>query len=196
MMITNTFAPLTTVGLLGMLALGGCKEAAKGPGTASPSPAPASAPAPAAAPELTLSAEESAAFQPMLADYEALRALLANDKLEGLAAAAAGLGGKAAELGSRVPEAAKPRLDRLAASARALEKASAESIKAARLAFGELSREVVGLLAAAPALRQGRHVFECGMADGYQKWVQPGEELENPYMGQAMLACGSTTDWQ
>jgi threonine/homoserine/homoserine lactone efflux protein len=35
------------------------------------------------------------------------------------------------------------------------------------------------------------HVFECPMAKGYKRWVQPTDELENPYMGQEMLTCGS-----
>jgi hypothetical protein len=33
------------------------------------------------------------------------------------------------------------------------------------------------------------------MAQGYQKWVQRTETIENPYMGQSMLACGSKATW-
>ena len=143
----------------------------------------------------SLTTEQIAAFAPVLEDYERLRALLANDKLEGLAALSASISARATELGGSFPEAHKPRLGALAARSTELAKASADSMKATRLAFGELSRELVQLLAASDALKKGRHVFECGMADGYQKWVQPAEEIENPYMGQAMLTCGSASSW-
>jgi Cu(I)/Ag(I) efflux system membrane fusion protein len=65
----------------------------------------------------------------------------------------------------------------------------------ARSAFGDLSRAFVQLLAAAPPLRQGRHIFECPMAEGYQKWVQVSSEMANPYMGKKMLKCGSEATW-
>jgi hypothetical protein len=28
------------------------------------------------------------------------------------------------------------------------------------------------------------------MARGYQKWVQTGDDMANPYMGKRMLKCG------
>jgi Cu(I)/Ag(I) efflux system membrane fusion protein len=34
------------------------------------------------------------------------------------------------------------------------------------------------------------------MTKGYQKWFQRGEVLDNPYMGQAMLTCGSAAKWE
>lgn len=184
---------LTLVLVLPLVA--SCKDAPK---DSSPTPAaqPASKPAAAAPAEVTLSAEQAAALRPLLQDYESMRALLANDKTEGLGTLAKGLAERCSGLSSGAPEALRPHLQKLGAQARVLETASLESIKTARLVFGELSREVVGMLAASSSLREGLRVFECGMADGYQKWVQPGEELENPYMGQAMLACGSATSWE
>ena len=64
-----------------------------------------------------------------------------------------------------------------------------------RREFGALSRAVVTLLSEHEALAHGRYVFQCPMAQGYQKWVQTAEELENPYMGGRMLRCGSSSDW-
>jgi Cu(I)/Ag(I) efflux system membrane fusion protein len=33
------------------------------------------------------------------------------------------------------------------------------------------------------------------MVEGFSKWFQMTEQIENPYMGQRMLACGSESDW-
>jgi Cu(I)/Ag(I) efflux system membrane fusion protein len=64
-----------------------------------------------------------------------------------------------------------------------------------RRTFGDLSRAVVSLLSEHSTLARGRYVFQCPMAQGYQKWVQTGERLENPYMGGRMLRCGSSSEW-
>ena len=61
--------------------------------------------------------------------------------------------------------------------------------------FGEVSRAFVALLRAAPALQAGRHLFHCPMAQGFPKWVQTTEKMANPYMGKAMLECGSERPW-
>jgi len=63
--------------------------------------------------------------------------------------------------------------------------------KAARIAFGDLSRGVVAATAADVTLQPGRFLFECPMARGYQRWVQLEEKMANPYMGLRMLACGT-----
>jgi Cu(I)/Ag(I) efflux system membrane fusion protein len=68
---------------------------------------------------------------------------------------------------------------------------AAIDLKAVRLAFGVLSRGVVAVVAADPALQQGRFLFECPMAAGYQRWVQTAPSMMNPYMGRRMLECGS-----
>lgn len=73
--------------------------------------------------------------------------------------------------------------------------ASATDLKTARRALGELDRYLIALAAADPRLQQGWHVFRCPMADGFRKWFQRSPTLDNPYMGPAMLSCGSTTTW-
>ncbi len=73
---------------------------------------------------------------------------------------------------------------------------SAGDVEAARSAFGEVSRHVVALLAADRTLAEGKHVFECPMAAGYKKWIQPTAKLENPYMGTKMLSCGGESTWR
>lgn len=129
-------------------------------------------------------ANQPASPQTTLAAYESIRELLAKDQTVGLA-------DRAAEL-ERVARGAK--LDQVATAAASL-KGKAEDIDAARKAFGDVSRAVVELLVRDPKLRDGRHIFHCPMADGYQKWIQTSDKIENPYMGKKMLACGGKTDW-
>jgi len=119
---------------------------------------------------------------PLVAGYEALRERFASDDLEGGKAAAAAL--------SKVATAANEAS--VAASAEAIAKAA--DMAAARLAFGELSKAYLAVLAKKPELAQGLFAFRCPMAEGYQKWVQVDETLKNPYMGKKMLECGSKVD--
>ena len=89
---------------------------------------------------------------------------------------------------------AKKHLEGLAVASKALAE-GASDIDEARKGFGEVSRHVVALVASDAALKKGRHVFECSMAQGYGKWVQTEPDKKNPYMGKKMLACGSESDW-
>lgn len=128
-----------------------------------------------------------------LTGYEAMRERLAADDLAGAqphaAALAAALSKAAASAG-----ASQKALLALAESARAV--GVPAEIDAARLAFGELSRGVVGLLVDNPSLREGRFLFLCPMASGYKKWVQTSATLNNPYWGKRMLTCGTAqTSW-
>ena len=119
-----------------------------------------------------------------LADYERIRVLLAADEIKGVSEAAQALAASAT----------KASYTAVATSATKL--AAATEIEAARVAFGDVSREVVTLLAQDPALAKGQHVFECPMAKGYRKWIQPSQEMANPYMGKKMLACGGESTWK
>jgi Cu(I)/Ag(I) efflux system membrane fusion protein len=74
--------------------------------------------------------------------------------------------------------------------------AAAQDIQVARQAFGDTSNSLVRLTGADTALSEGRHLFRCPMAEGYQHWIQTSKERKNPYMGQNMLACGSNVEWQ
>ena len=73
--------------------------------------------------------------------------------------------------------------------------AEAEDLSAARVAFGEVSRGLMLLADRDPRLVEGWHVFACPMVISFAKWLQPADEMENPYMGQAMLKCGVASDW-
>jgi Cu(I)/Ag(I) efflux system membrane fusion protein len=72
--------------------------------------------------------------------------------------------------------------------------AGAADLESAREAFAELSRTLMALAALDPSLAEGRHAFSCPMTAGFDKWIQPSPEPENPYMGQAMSTCGVPAD--
>ena len=137
-------------------------------------PEPAATPKPEAKPA-------SPDFGDLFASYEACRALLTADKLEGVTDCAGKVAAAAKAAGQ--PE--------IAAKAEAMAGTAADDMAALRLAFGEVSKPLVALLGSSPDVASNYHVFECPMAKGYQRWVQPTATLENPYMGQKMLACGS-----
>lgn len=152
---------------------------------------PAAAPAPAKA---EAAAESAPQVEPVFAAYERARAQLADDQAD-VAAVAGELEKAARDAAAGAPAKAKPHLEALAGAAKQLGTTSGGDIEAIRLAYGDVSKHLVALVAAYPALGEKRHVFECPMAKGYQKWVQVEEEMANPYMGKAMLACGMKSKW-
>jgi Cu(I)/Ag(I) efflux system membrane fusion protein len=120
----------------------------------------------------------------VLAAYERARSLLAADTIDGLAIVA------------RDIEAAAKSAGYADIAQTAAHLAAQTSLEVARTKFGDLSRHLVALLAKDPSLARGQHVFECPMVTGYAKWIQPTEDLQNPYMGKRMLACGGESTWQ
>ena len=140
-----------------------------------------------------LSPESRAAASEMLSAYEGLRAELAADAVARLPALAERLERAAGALERGGPASLKPHAVALAAGARQIREH--KEIERARMTFGEVTRGLMAILAIEPSLRQGRKVFECPMARGYKKWVQTSPRIENPYMGKAMLECGSESDW-
>ena len=150
--------------------------------------APAEVPAEVQA-ESPPSADETFA-KAVMTPYEECRALLADDKAE-IADCAKAIASAATELHPKAPEAAKAHLTAIATAAEALAGVPADDMDALRLAFGDTSKPVVALLRASPESAKSYHLFECPMAKGYQRWVQPDAKLANPYMGARMLACGT-----
>lgn len=130
------------------------------------------------------------------AAYEAIRAQLAHDSIEGIAEYAHAVQQAVSEAGKGAvgapPEVTKP-LAQAAEEAEAL--AAAKDLKTARQPFGELSRQLVTLIERDPDLAQGLFLFKCPMAEGFAKWVQPSQQIENPYMGRSMSQCGEQLDF-
>lgn len=183
---------------------GGSGSAASGHGAAaSGSVASASAdkkparPSLPALPEQTYSEPVLASLRTGLEAYEELRNLLAQDTADGLSAPgnrlAAALHAGHSGLGD-APEDVKQRF--VAAADAASELGKPTSLDAARSRFSSLSEAVVSIVASDARLAKERHVYECPMVSGaFNKWLQTGERLENPYMGKKMLTCGSESTW-
>ncbi|QDE93952.1 efflux transporter periplasmic adaptor subunit [Myxococcus xanthus] len=148
----------------------------------------AGTPLPDAALEYTRAAFES---------YEAARALLAQDTVEGLEARAGALKAafqQAAEAAQGDGTPLKAWLQQGADGAAQL--ASAKDAEAARQHFARVSEALIALASADPRLQDGWHVFECPMVEGVNQWLQREPKLENPYMGRRMLACGTASEWR
>ncbi|MFO0748559.1 MAG: DUF3347 domain-containing protein [Myxococcota bacterium] len=118
---------------------------------------------------------------PVIAAYDVVREALASDDVAAAKAAAA-----------KLAAAAKDEAPKLVALAQAT--ADAASIEDVRKAFGELSKGLFETIKEKPALGEGLIAFRCPMTETYQKWVQLGRPLRNPYMGSKMLECGSKAD--
>lgn len=136
-----------------------------------------------------------AEVQKALGSYETIRAALAKDDTKDVAAAANQLAKSARAAASKVKAPSSEQLNAVATASEQLASKASGDIGEVRKAFGELSRPVVALVSAHPELQEGRHVFECPMAEGYKKWVQTKDTIDNPYMGKSMLECGAKTDW-
>ena len=149
----------------------------------------------AAAAELPLAVVE--ALRSALDAYEEARALLAADRMEGIAPVAArlaeGLRATGAAFGRPTTDIGHCLGEGVAAAERL---GDASDLEAARRAFGEVSRFLIAVAAVDPRVREGRHLFECPMTDTFELWMQPRSEIENPYMGRAMATCGVELEWR
>ncbi|QSQ23742.1 efflux RND transporter periplasmic adaptor subunit [Pyxidicoccus parkwayensis] len=133
-----------------------------------------------------------AAFQA----YEPTRALLARDTVEGLSPRAgeiaAALRAAADEVGSQRTDVA----DFLRKGAEAASRLGmAKDVAQARKHFAGVSQSLVSLAASDARIRDDWNLFECPMAEGFNKWFQREPRLDNPYMGQRMAACGAPSEW-
>jgi Cu(I)/Ag(I) efflux system membrane fusion protein len=186
---------LVTTLLGSMLAIAGCsKENTDKGATAATTPAEETRAAePVAQADEAVPASD--AVKAVLKDYEAIRLVLVKDSVEGIAVHAQQVADTASKAARGADSKTRPHLEKIAEASRSLKEKATGDIAATRKAFGELSRHLVALLAADPALQKGLHIFECPMAEGYKKWVQPNAKLENPYMGQKMLQCGAESSF-
>ena len=123
----------------------------------------------------------------LLEAYEGARTKLAADDFTGAQPFAAAMGA-ASRVAAEHAVTSKPTFDAVALGTDKM--VAAKDIAEMRLAFGDVSKNVITLLVADPELRTGRHLMLCPMAKGYQKWVQVTPKLTNPYWGKEMLDCG------
>lgn len=197
-MFPSPLRSLTLCSLLIATATSACQPAADAkaaePNVSAPGPATTHAPGKgASAAGAGTDLPSPAKPHPALDAYERVRQQLADDDIAGAVQQAGVLANAAEAARASAAAAAQPHWDAMAAAARALSSADASAANAVRKQFGEVSRALIGLLLVDGELARGRPVFECPMAQGYQKWVQVQPRIENPYMGKRMLRCGGST---
>lgn len=128
------------------------------------------------------SVQASDAMKAIVGSYLDIQAKLAADKIDGIKPAAQAIATQASRMGAPG--------DPIAKAAKAIGEAA--DIKAARLAFGDLSDAVIAAGKAdgwkdVPEVK----VAYCPMVK--KSWVQKESEIRNPYLGSSMLTCGSFT---
>ena len=128
--------------------------------------------------------------------YDKIRAKLVEDSTEGIKEQAAKVQKQAASAQKEATGELAPKLEKLATQAEQFQELPEDAdIAEVREAFGALSQALVAVVSDVPALQDDLHIYKCGMAKGYAKWVQLSEEKGNPYMGQKMPMCGAPSDW-
>ena len=141
--------------------------------------------------EATQNAATIMSIETALVQYEQIRTLLANDSIDGIGEHSDRIALELQTIASPDKEVAKATMGIQAA----LEISKSTDIETSRLYFQDLSESIIALASIDEEILEGLHPFMCPMVDGYQNWIQTGSELENPYMGQSMLTCGSAIQW-
>lgn len=134
------------------------------------------------------------ALRAAIAAYEFARTTLANDSIEGIDRH----GDAIAEALRRIdPSRAEGTVEECAASGigAAEQLRAAATIDDARNALKEVGRFLIPLAGADERIRGDFNVYLCSMTEGFNKWIQRGDSVENPYWGQSMLECGEKSDW-
>jgi Cu(I)/Ag(I) efflux system membrane fusion protein len=128
--------------------------------------------------------------------YEEVRGLLARDQINGLAPRAQHLEALLGDARKALPRGSRD-LDRhLGEAAEAAgHLRETRTLAEARASFASLSQVLTRLAACEPKLAEGWHLFECSMTSGFNRWMQRGDQVENPYQGAAMQTCGTASDW-
>lgn len=134
-------------------------------------------------------------YEPLLKDYAAIQSALAEDKLDGVTDAVERMREQIGLVSSSTVapvESAEEYRNRVADLKTKLGEFEAADIETARLHFGHVSGEFTGLIAHfPPPLKQALNVASCPMwTRSSGRWLQTGDEIVNPYMGQKMLRCG------
>jgi hypothetical protein len=138
-------------------------------------------------------------FEDLAENYMTIQTALAGDSIDGVAASANAIAKTSAALltdfniqqagiGAADADVLSKMLPGLQAAAVAL--AKAETLDAARGAFGDISEAMVNYRNLATG--ELPHVAYCPMVK--KSWLQSGETIANPYYGSAMLRCGSIVD--
>lgn len=134
--------------------------------------------------------------------YYKLTTSLTEDQLEPIAGQADALATASRELAQLASDTKATDLQKsattLASHAAEIAGKGPADLKAARIAYGRISRDMFRLLSengGQTLFGKDVFAFRCGMAKvGYENWLWWSPEKHNPYMGQRMLSCGSTLE--
>jgi membrane fusion protein, copper/silver efflux system len=125
------------------------------------------------------SLQASDAMKAIVGSYLEIHAQLTADKIDGIKTPANALASRAEAMG--------PSGAAMVKAANAV--AASADIKAARDAFGSLSDAVVAAAKAEGYKDLGDvKLAYCPMVQ--KSWLQKGDQIQNPYYGQAMSSCG------
>ncbi len=138
----------------------------------------------------------------VLEAYYKLTTSLTEDQLEPIAGQADALTDASQQLAELAAESGAVDLQKsaltLASHAAEVGGKGPADLKAARIAYGRISRDAFTLLSengGQTLLGKDVFAFRCGMAKvGYENWLWWSPEKHNPYMGQKMLSCGTTLE--
>lgn len=168
------------------------KAVASGMGDEAPAAAddPDEVPGPIALPD---AAQEL--YSPLLESYLSIHHALANDELEGLSTEAAKLREQVniiADSDVRPSDQTDIYQQRVEELHNSVQNFSAGSLDEARIAFGNVSFDLIALLTQfPPPFGTALHVVNCPMWEkSPARWIQTQEQIVNPFMGQQMPSCG------
>lgn len=147
-------------------------------------------------PPIELTAEARSSIDRALGAYDDIRSKLAGDQIAAISGDAQRLEQAATAASKSAPPSLRPTLESLSAAARDLQQADQDDPGAVRKAFGKVSQATITLVRGDSTLSEGRRVYECSMTEGYGKWIQTTDKIENPYMGSRMLNCGAEVAWE
>jgi len=180
-----------TVGIMALTAIGFATVACnKGSAKAEQESPASSQPTAQSASSPTAAQPSVAEKRTALASYERIRSSLAIDAIGAVAVDAAALEREARAV-AKADVAKSQAWTGVANAAKALHGMPKDDADAVRKSFGEVSKHLLGVLSEDVESAKGLHVFECPMAQGYKKWVQPAAKISNPYMGTRMPECGA-----
>lgn len=137
------------------------------------------------------------ALSPDIIDpYEQIRSDLAAGRLDRVWEAAGRIETGAGAAAATGTGGLRANYEAIAEAAARLREAPRDDAEEARRSFGEVSRHLVALVRAEPALGEGLSVHECAAAMGYRKWVQRGGEVGNPYVAAGAAPCDAASNWE
>jgi membrane fusion protein, copper/silver efflux system len=134
-------------------------------------------------------------YAPLVANYLQVQQMFVHDKTDGLPSLARKMSGEIQQITDSPIQPAQEAAsyhEQLASLEHALGMLDTNDLQAARIQFGNVSAELIALLKKySPPLNQPLTVVFCPMWNkSPAQWLQQGQDVGNPFMGQKMPGCG------